>query len=49
MNLPQRQFMSKWVDQMLDADLIEQADIPRIKHVAPTVPSGKFSGKDNPL
>ena len=37
MNLPQRQFMSKWVDQMLDADLIEQADIPRIKHVAPTV------------
>ena len=37
MNLPQQQFMNKWVDQMLDADLIEQVDIPCIKHVAPTV------------
>jgi len=37
MNPPQRQFMHKWVDQMLDADLIETAKIPCIKHVAPTV------------
>lgn len=37
MNPPQCQFMNKWVDQMLDADLIEHANIPRIKHVAPTV------------
>ena len=37
MNAPQRQFMSKWIDQMHSADLIEPADIPRIKHVAPTV------------
>jgi len=37
MNPPQRQFMNKWVDEMLEADLVEYADIPRIKHVAPTV------------
>ena len=37
MNPPQRQFMNKWVDEMLEANLIEHADIPRIKHVAPTV------------
>ena len=29
--------MNKWVDEMLEADLVEYADIPRIKHVAPTV------------
>ena len=28
MNPPQRQFMSKWIDQMHNADLIEPADIP---------------------
>ena len=37
MNVPQRQFMSKWIDQMHDADLIEPANIPCIKHVTPTV------------
>ncbi|KIM56420.1 hypothetical protein SCLCIDRAFT_132772, partial [Scleroderma citrinum Foug A] len=37
MNPPQRQFMHKWVDQMLNANLIEAAEIPRIKHVVPTV------------
>ena len=37
MNPPQRQFMHRWVDQMLDANLIETAKILCIKHVAPTV------------
>ena len=37
MNPPQCQFMNKWIDEMLSADLIEHADIPHIKHVAPTV------------
>ncbi|KIM63079.1 hypothetical protein SCLCIDRAFT_118080, partial [Scleroderma citrinum Foug A] len=37
MNPPQCQFMNKWIDEMLSADLIKHADIPHIKHVAPTV------------
>ncbi|KIO01836.1 hypothetical protein M404DRAFT_149135 [Pisolithus tinctorius Marx 270] len=37
MNPPQRQFMNKWVNQMLEAGLIKCADILQIKHVAPTV------------
>ncbi|KIM54445.1 hypothetical protein SCLCIDRAFT_67948, partial [Scleroderma citrinum Foug A] len=37
MNPLQCQFMHKWVDQMLNTNLIEAAEIPRIKHVAPTV------------
>ena len=42
MNAPQRQFMSKWIDQMHSADLIELADIPQIKHVVPTVLTQKM-------
>ena len=33
----QKQYMHKWVQQMLDANMIERADITQIKHVAPTV------------
>lgn len=46
MNAPQKQFMNKWTDQMLEADLIEYADIPRIKHVAPTVLTQKAHGSN---
>ena len=42
MNPPQRKFMHKWVDQMIEGDLIKSADIPRIKHVAPTVLTQKI-------
>ncbi|KIN95455.1 hypothetical protein M404DRAFT_43910, partial [Pisolithus tinctorius Marx 270] len=37
MNPPQCQFMHRWVDQMLEANLIEQANIPQIKYITPTV------------
>lgn len=34
---PQKAFMHKWVQQMIDTNMIEPADIAHIKHVAPTV------------
>jgi len=34
---PQKQYMHKWVQQMLDANMIERADVTWVKHVAPTV------------
>ncbi|KIO07379.1 hypothetical protein M404DRAFT_136536, partial [Pisolithus tinctorius Marx 270] len=37
MNPPQCQFMHKWVNQMLEANLIKQANILWIKHITPMV------------
>ena len=34
---PQKQYMHKWVQQMLDANMVERADVTQIKHIAPTV------------
>lgn len=34
---PQKAFMHTWVQQMLDAGMVEPANIKEIKHVAPTV------------
>ena len=37
LSLPQKQYMHKWIKQMLDAGMIEHADITQIKHIVPTV------------
>ncbi|KAF8136214.1 hypothetical protein EV363DRAFT_1158490, partial [Boletus edulis] len=37
LNPPQKVFLHKWTDQMIEAGMVESATIERIKHVAPTV------------